>query len=50
MRPFLTVTAFICSNVSVPVRGMRDLYDLSGADLTGANLSFRPRQGNEGFV
>ena len=35
--------------VSVPVRGMRDLY--GGINpLSSLLYGFRPRQGNEGFV
>ena len=37
--------------VSVPVRGMRDLYNSSTYFLPPTQTtSFRPRQGNEGFV
>ena len=34
--------------VSVPVRGMRDLYGTKVAVV--GRIRFRPRQGNEGFV
>ena len=36
--------------VSVPVRGMRDLYLGLIDELVEVYHSFRPRQGNEGFV
>ena len=36
--------------VSVPVRGMRDLYDCKKKIAHTVLIGFRPRQGNEGFV
>ena len=35
--------------VSVPVRGMRDLYQVKELE-NEEKKGFRPRQGNEGFV
>ena len=58
-RPRQGNEGFVCSDsdsgadsdsVSVPVRGMRDLYNTKSTFKAFSKRRFRPRQGNEGFV